>query len=267
MCRAPRIGSRWGAAVASLLACAMATSVVHAAESSSVPVPSAPFGVAVLAVGEARPSAGTGATGDAGPNPPAFDLARAIYASRLRPASVDEPHARVLAGEAPPAGAPADLRDLAEMRSTVRGDDAPSRAVLDAIANAFHLKGIVVVDMLPAPNLPASNDPSSPTAPQARARVFLVGPHLFDAAQYAPGPGGDWATTVQSLQRTFLPAAAPLAAGPLGPIPETPTKKPFYTSPWFWGAAAAAVFAGAGIYVATRDNGPRTIHLQLQVTK
>jgi hypothetical protein len=217
----------------------------------------------VLATGPARSHVTAGADAGAeqdGPSPPAFALARAIYASPLRPYAVDEVHARVLAGEEPAADAPADVRDLAQMRSTVRGDDASSRAVLDAIASAFHLKGIVVVEMLP---------PSS-TPPAARARVYLTQAHAFDAAQYAPTEGtmdGGWSATVQSLQRTFPSPAV----GPAQPAPtqgdESSTKRPFYTSPWFWGATVAAVLAGGAIYLATRDNGPRTIHLQLQVTK
>jgi hypothetical protein len=39
----------------------------------------------------------------------------------------------------------------------------------------------------------------------------------------------------------------------------------FYESGWFWGAIAAAAFAGGAVYLASRDNAPTTIHLELQV--
>ena len=43
--------------------------------------------------------------------------------------------------------------------------------------------------------------------------------------------------------------------------------KPFYASPWFWGAIGAAALGGTAFYFATRDNTPSQIHLQLQVPK
>jgi hypothetical protein len=39
----------------------------------------------------------------------------------------------------------------------------------------------------------------------------------------------------------------------------------FYESGWFWGALAAAAFAGGAVYFASRDNQPTTIHLEMQV--
>ena len=76
----------------------------------------------------------------------AWPLAKELYArDAMRPPSLDEAHARVFAGEPPPADAPSDLRDLAETRAAIRGEDAPSRQLLAALATTFHLRGIVVV--------------------------------------------------------------------------------------------------------------------------
>jgi hypothetical protein len=221
----------------------------------------------------------------------AWPLAKQVYASpALHPSSIDEAHARVLAGEALPDGAAAELRDLAETRAAVKGDDAPSRQLLASIARSLGARGVVVVEL--APDGVAS------------ARVFLADTSSFDAARYAPDPpaptaptapgtppavrNGTWNATVESLARAYgtappappassaapTPAAttipgptAALQEGPrLEPPPKTGARK-FYESPWFWGALGVAAFAGGAVYFATRDNGPGTIHLQMQVPK
>jgi len=244
----------------------------------------------------------------AGANAPAWGLAQAVYASdALRPQGLDEAHARVLAGDAPPPNAPKELADLAETRAAVRGDDAPSRAILASLANTFHLRGIVVVEM--------------DGAAHPSAHVFLAETGSFDAARYAPDATGAgaaaasaadagsappfaWAGATASLARAFAnaPAAtagAPAAGAPIGggpastepthaasapalatsPLPpahvapgerggeEKSGPTPFYKSPWFWGALGAAAFGGATLYFATRDNSSGTIHLQMQAPR
>ena len=200
----------------------------------------------------------------------AWPLARAIYADpTLHPGAVDEPHARVLCGEAPAAGDPADLRDLAETVAAVHGDDAPSRALLDGIARTFAVRGVIVVRA-------EAGHPS--------ARVFLAETAAFDAATYAPddAPALSWAATTRSLDRLFVPLAlSPAPPAPLGrsasgvgpslatheaPKTESSTgSRPFYESWWFWGAVGAAALAGGAAYLSTRDTSPSTIHLEVQV--
>jgi hypothetical protein len=214
----------------------------------------APSGLAVVAVG--------GATDAAWP------LARVVYANpALRPTGLDEAAARVLCGEAPAPGASRDLRDLADSLAAVRGDDAPSRMLLVAIARRLNVRALVVVRV----------DGGQPTA-----RVFLPESGAFDAAAYGPdgGPAIAWSATASSLARTFgngagpgAPAAppAPASAPPLATHEEPvlaappPHRKAFYESGWFWGAVGAAAFAGGAIFFATRDNGESTIHLQATV--
>jgi hypothetical protein len=112
----------------------------------------------------------------------------------------------------------------------------------------------------------------APGASVPYARVFLADTGTFDAARYTPDvPDGgaiDWASAVSSLDRTYgvRPSAPPLATAPLSRDKEGPSR-PFYSSPWFWAAVGAAAFGGVALYFATRDNGPGTIHLQLQVPK
>jgi hypothetical protein len=215
---------------------------------ASAPTPSA-SGLAVLAT--------SGATDAAWP------LARAVYATpSLRPYGVDEAHARVLCGEPAAAGAPADLRDLADAVAGVHGEDGASRAILGDVAHRLNVRALVVVrvhDDRPA------------------ARVFLPEGAVFDAATYTPDEGSTdvWTAATRSLARIY---GAPQAAGGAGAAApalatheepsienEPPKPKAFYETGWFWGALGAAAFAGGAIFFATRDNTPTTIHLQMQV--
>jgi hypothetical protein len=235
---------------------------------AAVPARAPARGLAVLTVGDVSPAA--------------WPLARAIYGKpALRPAEVDEAHARVLAGEPPPPGAAKELTDLAETRAAIHGDDAPSRQLLASIATTFHVRGIVVVM--------SSTDSSPAASPAWQARVFVAETASFDAARYAPEAAdageADWSGAAFSLDRTYgavaLPTAgAPAISGSSNPAPalatqplpkdnkeKDATSRPFYASPWFWGAVGAAALGATGLYFATRDNTPSTIHLQLQVPK
>ncbi len=219
----------------------------------------------------------------------AWPLARAVYAdSTLRPPTLDEPHARVLVGEPASDAAPADLRDLAETRGAIRGDDAASRHLLEFIALSLRVKGVVVV-------LPTSVPGARPVA-----RVFVTVLRAFDAVLYESDPPiavtwgntaspATWTGTVQALRRSFAdapPVAVAMAAAPAPPDRSvvatspaaaapgahgadagTPGKAPFYRSPWFWAAAGAALFAAGAVYFATRNDASDNIQLQLQVPK
>ena len=196
----------------------------------------------------------------------AWPLARAIYAdASLRPPEIDDAHARVLCGEPAPSTAPADLRDLSDMIAALRGEDAPSRAVLDGIARRFSTRGLVVVRV-------ASGRPT--------ARLYLSETGAFDAATYGPddAPPLAWTATTRSLARVFGPptASGPPEVGPSrapalathdGPpkAEERSSHRAFYESGWFWGALGAAALTAGIVYVATRDSSPSTIHLEVQV--
>jgi hypothetical protein len=210
-----------------------------------LPAPTATStGLAVVAL--------TGATDAAWP------LAQALYAEpSVRATAIDEAHARVLCGEPVAPGAPADLRDLGATVAAVHGDDAPSRAMLTEVARHFAVRGLVVVRI----------EGTHPTA-----RVFLAAAEMFDAATYEPDEGSPlaWSASTRLLVRSFgapaLVVAAPLLATHVEPNIQNapPPRRSFYESGWFWGAVAAAAFAGGAIYLATRDNGAPTIHLELQ---
>ena len=215
---------------------------------ASPPLPAAaavPVGVAVLAL--------PGAT-DA-----AWQLATAVYSTpSLRPPTLDDAHARVLCGEPAPPAAPSDVKDLAETVAAVRGDDAPSRALLVDIARRASVRSLLVVRV---------------DAGHATARLFLPDAGAFDAAIYGPDEGGTrWSGATLSLSRSFgTQSPSPMAAPSLATHEEIlittgpPKPKAFYETGWFWGAIGAAAFAGGAIFFATRDNGPTSIHLTVQV--
>ena len=263
-----------------LLASAPAAFADTAPASAPAPAP-APASAPASASASARVGLAVVALGGAADA--AWPLARSVYAdASLRPGAVDEPHARVLCGEPPAATAAADLRDLSDTVAALRGDDAPSRALLDGIARRFAVRALVVV----------RSDAGRPTA-----RLFLAETGAFDAASYAPddptAPSLAWSATTSSLDRLFGssapgsppagPAPPPASASPAplqasvsaptlatreAPGKEAPTKpasRPFYESAWFWGAVGAAALAGGAAYIATRDSSPSTIHLEVQV--
>jgi hypothetical protein len=170
-----------------------------------------------------------------------------------------------LCGEPPPPAAPPDVRDLFDTVAAVRGDDAPSHALLLDIAHRVGVRAVVVVRVEEG---------------RASARVFLPEAGAFDAATYSPDQGQAlaWSGTTTALVRAFgnepvavptAPVRAPALALHEGPkVENLPPRRPaFYESGWFWGAIAAAAFAGGAVYFATRDNNASTIHLEVQVPR
>ncbi|MBX3186151.1 MAG: hypothetical protein KF819_04010 [Labilithrix sp.] len=255
-----------------------------AARSSAAPAaPAAPSvarepkpgaqGVGVIAIGAVKDEA--------------FALARAVYGSPLRPAALDEVRARVLAGGAPPASASRELRELAEVRASLTGDDAASRRLLAGIGKQVGVEALLVVKAEKADRLDADAGDDAgadagerveaPAASTERvtARLFLVDPGEFDAAQYVPESGiegpGAWKSTVTSLARRFPAAAVPprvdLAPKPAALRPEEEKSRPFYASGWFWGALGGAAILAAAFYFGSQDNTADPIHLQMRVPR
>lgn len=232
-------------------------------------------GIAVLAVGPARDEA--------------FALARAIYGSRLRPTLLDEVRARVLAGAAPPPNASRELRELAEVRAGITGEDAAARRLMTGLAQQVGAEALLVVkvERAPAPAGPpaavedggvSTDAGNAARATTVVARLFLTDSGDFDAARYVPEPALEgpaaWKSTVTSLEARFpslsrgvaAPNAA-LAPAPVKLTPEGEKSSPFYASGWFWGALGAATLVGGAFYFATRDTGSDPIHLQLKVPR
>jgi hypothetical protein len=197
-------------------------------------------GIAVLAQGGSKDEA--------------WPLAQAVYADpTLRP-TLDEKRARVLVGEEVEEG---ELRDLAELRAGIKGDDAASRQLLESIADRIYVDALLVVQV----------DGTGHTT----ARTFSASSKAFDAAVFVAHREGDvvtWPGAVDSLHRQWAPAPSPVT--PVNAKPrsvETIAGKPFYLSPWFWGAIGAAVIGGLAIVLATQDSSGDSIRLQLKVPK
>ncbi len=184
----------------------------------------------------------------------AWPLAAAGYGNTaLKPPTVDDARARVLAGE--PATTP-ELTELAELRAGVKGDDAASRQVLAALAQKLSLQGVIVVF--------AGTPPT--------ARVWDAETRTFDAARYT-SDNGEWKNAVRSLERPYAPQPPPLVMTPpketepepAKPEPKKTESKAFWQSPWFWGAIGAVLLIGGGVLIATQVQTSDTIHLQLRM--
>jgi hypothetical protein len=249
----------------------------------------APQGIAVLASGATRDEA--------------FGLARAVYASSLRPRALDELRARILGGDPAPAGGTKEIRELAELRGSIIGEDAASRRLLQSIASQLGVEALLVVSRAPArtesevqgdagipleagpavsleAGAPLSMEAGAPVASPTTgapviARLFLADAGDFDAARYEadPPPAGGWLATVTSLARRFPPppTSAPAAVQLRTPPPKLPSEghdaKPFYMSPWLWGALGAAALIGGFFYFSAQDTGDDPIHVQMRVPR
>ncbi len=210
----------------------------------------------------AKQTQGVAVLGTAGTRDEAFTLGRAVYASKLRPTSLDDAHAKVLAGDAAKDDASKELKELSELRAGVTGEDAASKRLLAGIAKDLSVDAILFVTN----DAPKDSDAGT-SAPVAH--LFLTESGEIDAARYIPEPGVEgalaWRATVASLERRFAHEAAPVAATKALPPPvET---SPFYKSGWFWGAVGAAALAGAAFYFLSRDTSTDSIHLQMNVPR
>ena len=234
--------------------------VVVARDASAQPPPRQ--GIAVLGMGAAKDEA--------------YTLARAVYGSSLRPRNLDEIRARVLAGDPPPSLSSKEVRELSELRASIKDDDAASRRVLASIAKDLNVNALLVVKV-ETTQQPADEDAGT-EAKTTSARLFLADPGEFDAARYSPEAGLDgpaaWRPTVASLERRFPGAPAPASSAVVAEKPaptmrpdEAPTSKPFYASAWFWGAIGGAVLIGGIFFVASQDTADDPIHLQMRVPR
>ncbi len=226
----------------------------------------------------ARLVLGVAVLGTRGARDAAYGLARAVYGSAsLRPRALDELHARILAGDPSPPTGSKELRELAELRASIAGEDAASRRLLASIAQQLGVSAILVVSVLPAgAPPPAEPDAGAEAGTTMSARLFLAETGDFDAARYEPTQQGEpvspWRATVTSLAGRFPPPAeaarpASTPATPTKPTPDGREGRPFYKSPWLWAAVGAAALIGGIFFFAAQDTSDDPIHLRMSVPR
>ena len=174
-------------------------------------------------------------------------LAHDVYArDALRPAHMTESLARGLVGR----GSDALARRL---RQTLSPSDTDGTEALHDLASALSVRAVVVVGAGPS------------------ARLYLSDINTFEPSRYMIDASGRFGPLVLIAERqlstlgggTSRSSAKSEAAKPK----DAKEGRPFYASPWFWGAAAGALFVGAAIYLLGRDKSDGTIHLQMNVPR
>jgi hypothetical protein len=245
--RAPRQVSRLGRAlfVCAALATIGQTSVLRADPTKIVladaqPAPALRKGVVVVGVGEGAADA-------------TWPVAGAVYGdAALRP-KIEDRDARVLAGEAADAKAPAPTSELAALRAKVTGDDPASLAMLADVARRTGARAVVVV-------FPAHADDGGKAPTQAR--LFDAADAHLEPTKYeadATRPTTPWGALVDTLHARYAPkTGSPIVVPAPEEKPEKKDSGSFLSSAWFWGALGAAALMGGVVYALTRDNGQGT---------
>jgi hypothetical protein len=224
-------------------------------------------------VGQAA-AAGTGviivAIGDAA-SEPARALAHGVYRdAALRP-GIDDRTARVLAGEAPPPDAPAELRELAELVASVGAADseAVSRRLLASLGSEHRAALVVTVAM---------------HGERPVARILRVATSSFERLDLGgaieTSPEGSrrflWPGATELLRGLLSPKPAPAKTEPIKPVPartpapapqETSSARPFWYSPWFWGPLAGVTAAGLSVLIAVKasESDPEMVRMKGRV--
>jgi len=210
--------------------------------------------------------------GDAKARGEARNLARAAYKDALLRPRIDEPTARVLAGDP----APEDDEGLKELASTVAAvlrleDDAVRRRLLGAMTRELDVQRAVLVET---------------GAKGPRARVIEGGRFrgvTLSASRRRDGTW-DWSDAVAMLRGLAVgtPVPGPRRSPPEGQPNGAPKPKPgaaptgpaegaddddefnLLTSPWFWGGLGVVVTVGVTVFVLSRTalNEPDEVMIQ-----
>ena len=188
--------------------------------------------------------------------PAARALAREVYGDEALRPRIDDATARVLAGEAVPAGGSAKLVEIADVRKAAQGaaTDALTRRLFASLG--ADLGAILVV--------PVAVRDGKPTA-----RIVSVAKGAFEPIELSGSieaqPDGTsrvkWAGVAAILTSLVPKAPAPVnapagtaAPGPLAPKKEEPSGS-FWTSPWTWVGAGVVVAAGVVVFAVSQSQG------------
>ncbi len=230
-------------AASTLLLLGLAPAQVRAAEPATANTAKS-RGVAVLVLGE--PELGT----------LSWALARDIYAAPvLLPPGIDEARARSLVGQSRAATTP-DTKELAELRDGVHDEGTVSRRVLSAIASTTRAAAVAVVRAAVTPG-------------HVQVRLYLADRAAFDVTLYDGDPSDpSWRSdVVHALEVRFDPRANPATSTKLNAAKTSETRtgsRPFYASPWFWGAIGGAALLGGTALVITKVTASDDVHVRVE---
>jgi hypothetical protein len=278
------LASSGGGALADEPPKAAAPAQAPATVAPSPPPAAQPHGAVVVAASE-------------GAGPAARALAFDLYRDAdLRP-SIDDATARVLAGDAPADDAPARLKELAELRLSIvhawppagpttgpaaaprpadPGAAAPPPGSAGSELVARRLLASLGAELGAALVVAVTLDGTHPVARALRpaAATFErveLGPNVeigADGSKVFHWPGA--AVALRALAPGAAPVPPPPPPAPLAPKkeeaapgPTAPTdSRPFYKSPWFWGAAGGAAAIGLSVFLISRATSSATdVHL------
>jgi hypothetical protein len=188
--------------------------------------------------------------------PAARALAREVYGDEALRPRIDDATARVLAGEAAPAGGSAKLVEIADVRKAAQGagNDAGTRRLFASLG--ADLGAVLVV--------PVTLRDGKPTA-----RIVSVAKAAFEPVELTGSleaqPDGasrvKWPGVAAILNGLVpKPIAAPPASGaaaapgPLAPKKDEPQSS-FWSSPWVWVGAGVVVAAGVVVFAVSQSQG------------
>jgi hypothetical protein len=198
----------------------------------------------------------------------AFDVYRD---ADLRP-SIDDPTARVLAGDAVAEGAPPHLKEIAELRASIAHAESElvARRLLSSLGS--ELGATLVVSVSLDGSRPVARVLRSATAAFERVEIAPTVEIAADGARAFRWPGAP--TTLHAFlvshdggapHTLAAPTPAPLApkaeASTAPPAPVEP--RPFYKSPWFWGSAGGAALVGLSVFLIARATSSSTSDVHL----
>ncbi|MFO0665494.1 MAG: hypothetical protein U0174_16175 [Polyangiaceae bacterium] len=232
---APANGPTTPAPVAPPLAPVTPAAAPVAAPVAPAPVPSTPTGVAVVSLGNSSEEA--------------WPLARAVYGRpKLRPAHLSEAEVRILAGDPVEKDASPPLQQLAADRANLGGD--PSTTALVSLGSSLHVSALYLVVSVPSK--------VAGVKAKARARLFSVSSRSFV---------GDWKTPTSIFGKADADPWADAAKTAELSLSEKTDAKPFYASPWFWGALGAAAALGTTAIVIASAKTTDTLSLRGEVLR
>jgi hypothetical protein len=238
-----------------------------APDAAPAPPPKAPDATPAPAkVEEPQGAIVVAATDDAGPA--ARALALEVYREPLLRPRIDEATAQVLAGGAPPADAPARLKEIAEVRASVvkAGSELVARRLLASLGS--ELGATLVVSVTLDGGHPGARALKPASAAFERVELGATVETALDGARTYRWPGA--AIALRSLLPGAEPPAppAPAVAKTVAPAPgaNAPEQRPFWKSPWFWGPVAGVAATGLTVFILSRTlNTSGTVHLTGQV--